>query len=112
MVATVAALLLAGCGSGERDPYHVVMDETFTSAGADSPLTDDERGELYEAMAVDLCGILRAGFESGASDAAMEQDVRDALGVGPDMAEMAHAVLVETLAHRCDSQAPDGLKAR
>lgn len=103
----VGLLAVAGCTNGS-DPYYEALDEAGWATG---PLDESERTDLYEEMAVQVCGEIKATFEAGGDEGdAMERALRLIDGSDPTSAP-AVAALDAMLDHRCDAGQPDGLKA-
>lgn len=107
MGAVAAGLLLvAGCSS--TDPYYEALDEAGWDSGA---LEQDEREDLFEGMAAEVCGQIRDGFDTGLSDSeVMDRALRTINSADPTSPE-AVAALDAMLDHRCDASQADGLKA-
>lgn len=102
----VGGLLLAGCG-GEPDPYHQALEEAGWAAG---PLDESERAELYEEMAAEVCGEIKATFDAGGDEGDAMERALHLIDSNDPTSEHAVAALDAMLDHRCDAGQPDGLK--
>ena len=107
MTLAAVALILAVAGCAGQDPYY----EALEAAGwGDSPLAEAEVHDLYERMAVEICGEMADRLLAGDDVEMVTSALLRKIDSTDPMSDQALGALNALLDYRCDASQPGGLK--